>query len=115
MLQDNVKNLLGDLKKQGCDDNLLQRVEKLAAVEAVDAGIIRTSKGALMVRVGATRWPIAMYKNDWQILLSKIPLIEEALEELDIADENPERADAPTPIRRGREHSVQVSPSQKVG
>lgn len=113
----NIQQLLNKLSKEGCDANTLKEVEALAAASTADAGIIKTTKGALMVRVGSARWPIAMYKNDWKILLSKVPLIEEALEKLDIPDENPQKEGGSQAFRatgsRGT-HSVQVARGQRV-
>ena len=79
-----------DMLEQGkSEDDIRAAMQDALAVEPINAGIIRTRQGALMVRVSDDRWPIAMYKKDWKILLSKIPAIEKALEELDIAEENP--------------------------
>lgn len=103
-----MAEVLGNIDTSKLDEKTLTRICELAAkndkqgirkllnehsaelgMEPLNAGIIRTRKGALMVRVGDTRWPIAMYKNDWKILLSKVDAIREALDKLEIADENP--------------------------
>lgn len=75
---------------------------------AADAGIIRTRKGALMVRVSNERWPIAMYRRDWEILLSKVPQIKTALETLDIPDVNPQ------PATTAHTERVTVQPAPQV-
>jgi len=103
---ENVRTLLRKLEQGGADPALVEEVRELAETKTADAGIIRTNKGALMVRVGPSRWPIAMYGNDWKILLSKVPLIEEALATLDIPEENPEK-------QTGSSRSVQIHPDQR--
>jgi hypothetical protein len=89
-----IDELTRRLRAQGCDAALVEDVInslEAGALEEASAGILRTRKGALMVRVGNERWPVAMYKKDWRILLSKVPFIEKALEEMNILDENPSR------------------------
>jgi len=89
-----IDEITRKLRAQGCDPALLSEVQEAleaGALEEASAGILRTRKGALMVRVGNERWPVAMYKKDWKILLSKVPFIQKALEEMDILEENPSR------------------------
>lgn len=71
---------------------LLQQCQTAAVGKDANLGIIRTRQGALMVRVSDDRWPIAMYRRDWEILLSKVKYIQAALDELDIPMENPNKA-----------------------
>ena len=87
--KDMIAKIMDLLEKGKSEDEIRAAMQDDLAVEPINAGIIRTRQGALMVRVSDARWPIAMYKRDWRILLSKIPAIEKALEELDIAEENP--------------------------
>jgi len=89
---DLVAKVLNLLEQGKSEDEIRAAMQDDLAVEPINAGIIRTRKGALMVRVGDSRWPVAMYKRDWKILLSKVPAIEKALEELNILDENPSPA-----------------------
>lgn len=88
--RDLVERICGLLDENKTPEEIKEILAEELAVEPMNAGIIRTRKGALMVRVSDDRWPIAMYKKDWQILLNKVPAIKAALNELDIADENPE-------------------------
>lgn len=78
-------------------DELLKLMSELQTHQDANLGIIRTRQGALMVRVSDERWPIAMYRRDWEILLSKVPYIKAALDELDIPDSNP-NPKAKTPV-----------------
>lgn len=120
-----LKQLMGRLRERGCDDALLKEVQDALTATAVDEAegrIIRTNKGALMVRLSPTRWPIGMYAKDWRILLKLVPAIEHALESMDILEENPDKSDrqikqiqntrsAEQSVKSG---SVQVSRAQRV-
>ena len=48
----NVQELIKKLSREGASPDALREVEQLATASTADAGIIRTTKGALMVRVG---------------------------------------------------------------
>lgn len=108
-----IKQLAEKLRKQGCDAELVQEVIKSLeanVLEETEGRLVRTSKGALMVRVTPSRWPIAMYKKDWKIVLQLVPAIEHALESMNILDENPEK----TPKQERTLRSVQVARNQPV-
>lgn len=90
--RDLVSRVKECMDKGMSEDQIRAMLAEELNLEPINAGIIKTRQGALMVRVSDSRWPIAMYKKDWRILLAKIPAIERALEELDIAEENPNPA-----------------------
>jgi hypothetical protein len=90
-------------------DEILQYLQEnnvVPGTEPLNAGIIRTRKGALMVRVSDDRWPIAMYRKDWRILLAKIPAIKEALDKLNILEENPQPSAAQASLREDVEEEA---------
>ena len=115
----NVEELIKRLKNSGCDPKLADEVTRALesnAVEEAEGRIVRTNKGALMVRLSPDRWPIGMYKKDWRILLSIVPAIEHALETMNILEENPEKS----PRQRQQDRaariasSVQRNPRQEI-
>lgn len=87
--------LLKKLKALGADAETIKAVTELGQQTelAGEGQVLKTAKGALMVRVSAARWPIAMYGNDWRILLKAIPQIEHGLAHWGIPDVNPEPAE----------------------
>ena len=112
-----IKQLAEKLRRQGCDPKLIEEImEALQAnvVEETEGRIIRTNKGALMVRVSPDRWPIAMYAKDWRIILSMVPAIEHALESLDILESNPDPTSKQRTQQRTSTRTVQVARGQRV-
>lgn len=89
-----VEDVVAKLRAKGIDEETIKMVATMATpqteMDEGAAGVVKTKKGALMVRVSSDRWPIAMYAKDWRILLSKVPLIERALDTWDIPEVNPE-------------------------
>lgn len=93
----NVQEILDRLKESNCEPDLLRDVQQAlegAAMEETEGRIIRTNKGALMVRLSPTRWPIGMYAKDWRILISlvKSGAIEHALKTMNIMEDNPQKS-----------------------
>lgn len=93
-----VQDIIERLKESNCEPDLLRDVQRAlegAAMEETEGRIIRTNKGALMVRLSPTRWPIGMYAKDWRILVSlvKSGAVEHALETMDILEDNPQKSE----------------------
>lgn len=112
-----IRAITEKLRKQGCDATLVDEVVEALKTEAIDEAegrIIRTNKGALMVRVSPDRWPIAMYAKDWKIILSMVPAIEHALKTLDILETNPDPTNKQRTQQQTSTRSVQVARGQRV-
>ena len=92
-----VHEILTRLRRTNCDPALIQDVEHAltsATLEETEGRIIRTNKGALMVRLSPDRWPIGMYAKDWRILINLVQsgAIESALNTMGILEENPQKS-----------------------
>lgn len=114
-----IENLIKRLKESGCDPKLADEVIRALeanALEEAEGRIVRTNKGALMVRLSPDRWPIGMYAKDWRILLSIVPAIEHALEHMNILEENPDKSPRQRQQTRAAQmsNSVQRNPNQPV-
>jgi len=99
-----------------CDDKvLLKDIEQqlqAANDDEIAGRLLRTNKGALMARLTPSRWPIAMYKRDWVILvkLVKSGAVEHALESMNILDDNPEKSER----QLKQERSVQIRDRSQI-
>lgn len=115
-----LQKLTKRLKAAGVEEELLAEVVhelEAASVEETEGRIIRTNKGALMVRLSPDRWPIGMYAKDWKILLKLVPAIEHALKTMNILEENPvksERQMKQLKAVRDAQRSVQVAPGVEI-
>lgn len=110
-----LEGLLSRLRASCKDEELTDAIaEKITNVADEDlAGrILRTNKGALMVRLSPTRWPIAMYREDWDILLRLFEsgAIQHALDTMDILHSNPEKS----PRQQKQERSVQIASREMI-
>jgi len=115
--QGSHEDLLRRLRASCQDREVLEEIEQqlqAAGDEEIAGRLLRTNKGALMARLTPTRWPIAMYREDWEILIKLVEsgAVRNALDTMDILDSNPEKSPRQLKQERAVEKSVQAERSQ---